>query len=74
MRIELYEEVTGKKAGQVFDDTENIDHDNGRQTSKRPLGHRSTYHPFQSATDFAAASVVSQSEMYERRYRKILWR
>ena len=37
MRIELYEEVTGKKAGQVFDDTENIDHDNGRQTPKRPL-------------------------------------
>ena len=55
MRIELYEEVTGKKAGQVFDNTENIDHDNGRQTLKRPPGHRSTYHPFQSATDFAAA-------------------
>ena len=55
MRIELYEEVTGKKAGQVFDDTENIDHDNGRQTPKRPPGYKSTYHPFQSATDFAAA-------------------
>jgi hypothetical protein len=55
MRIELYEEVTGKKAGQVFDDTENINHDNGRQTPKRPPGHRSTYHSFQNATDFAAA-------------------
>ena len=30
MRIESYEEVTSKKAGQVFDDTKNINHENGR--------------------------------------------
>ena len=61
MRIESYEEETGKKAGQIFDDTGNTDHKSGSQTPKGPKGpkgppgHMSTYHPFQSATDFAAA-------------------
>jgi hypothetical protein len=55
IRIESYEEVTGKKAGQAFDDTDNINHENGRQTPKKPRGDLSTYLPFQSATDFAAA-------------------
>ena len=55
LRTNSYEEVTGKKIGQVFDGIKNIDHENGRQILKKPLGHISTYHPFQSATDFAAA-------------------
>ena len=46
MRIESYEEETGRKAGQISPTPE---------APEGPPGHLSTYHPFQSTTDFAAA-------------------
>ena len=47
-RIESYEEVTGKSAGQGFEDSNHMHHESG---TRRP----ENYHPFRSETDFAAA-------------------
>jgi hypothetical protein len=46
MRIDLYEKVTGKKAGQIFDDSDIFSH-NGRSPSPRRLPeYLSRYYPF----------------------------
>jgi hypothetical protein len=65
IRVDLYEEVTGKKAGQIFEDSDSdvFSHDGrsgGRSSSRSKLPrrspeHSSRYHPFQSETDFALA-------------------
>ena len=46
-RIKSYEEVTGKSAGQIFDDS--------IRKPKAKSVQIQTYHPFRSETDFAAA-------------------
>ena len=58
MRVDSYEKVTGKKAGQIFDDREessDILSGNGRSQSPRRSPDSSRYYPFQSETDFALA-------------------
>ena len=67
IKVDLYEEVTGKKAGQIFEDSDVFSRDDisggrsggrssGRSESpKRSPEHSSRYHPFQSETDFALA-------------------
>ena len=55
IRIDSYEEVTGKKAGQIFDDSDIPSRDGRSQSSKRSPEHSSRYHPFKSETDFALA-------------------
>ena len=63
IKVDLYEEVTGKKAGQIFEDSDVFSRDDisggrsggrssGRSESpKRSPEHSSRYHPFQSETD-----------------------
>jgi hypothetical protein len=53
IRIELYEEVTGRRAGQVFDGSQHMYREDEARTRKRPPLYE--YYPFQSPTDFAAA-------------------
>ena len=53
-RIELYEEITGKSAGQVLDDLEHIYHKSRTQKPKAQSAQILTYYPFRSKTDFAA--------------------
>jgi hypothetical protein len=53
--VNSYEEVTGKKAGQIFDDSNVLSHDGSGQFPRRSPEHSSRYHPFQSETDFALA-------------------
>jgi hypothetical protein len=55
IRVNSYEEVTGKKAGQIFDDSDIPSHDGSSQFPRRSPEHLSRYHPFQSETDFALA-------------------
>jgi hypothetical protein len=55
MRIDSYEEVTRKKAGQIFDDSDISSRDGRSQSPKRSPEHLSRYYPFQSETDFALA-------------------
>jgi hypothetical protein len=55
MRIDLYEEVTQKKAGQIFDDSDILSHNGRSQLPKRSPEYPSRYYPFQSETDFALA-------------------
>jgi hypothetical protein len=55
MRIDLYEEVTQKKAGQIFDDSDILSHNGRSQLLKRSPEYPSRYYPFQSETDFALA-------------------
>ena len=54
IRVDLYEEVTGKKVGKIFDDSDVLSCDS-RSQSLRSLEHSSRYYPFQSETDFALA-------------------
>ena len=55
-RIESYEEVTGKSAGQVLDDSEHIHHESSRtRKPKAESAQIPMYYPFRSETDFAAA-------------------
>jgi hypothetical protein len=55
MRIDSYEEVTRKKAGQIFDDSDIPSRDGRSQSPRRSPEHLSRYYPFQSETDFALA-------------------
>jgi Plavaka transposase len=55
IRIDSYEEVTGKKAGQIFDDFDILNCDSKSQSPRRSPEHSSRYYPFQSETDFAFA-------------------
>ena len=55
MRIDSYEEVTRKKAGQIFDDSDIPSHNSRSQLPRRSPEHSSRYYPFQSETDFALA-------------------
>jgi hypothetical protein len=55
VRIELYEEVMGKCAGQIFDDLEHIHHQSKCQKPKAKLAHFPTYYLFTNETDFVAA-------------------
>ena len=54
-RIESYEEVTGKSAGQVLDNLEHIHHESRTRKLKVESAQISIYYPFSSETDFAAA-------------------
>jgi hypothetical protein len=54
MRVDSYEKDTGKKAGQIFDDSD-ILNGNGRSQSPRRSPDSSRYYPFQSEIDFALA-------------------
>ena len=55
MRIDSYEEITGKKAGQIFDDSDVTSRDGRSQSPRRLPEHPSRYYPFKSETDFALA-------------------
>jgi Plavaka transposase len=55
MRIDSYEKVTRKKAGQIFDDSDIPSHNGRSQLPRRSPEHSSRYYPFQSETDFALA-------------------
>ena len=55
IRVDLYEEVTGKKAGEIFDDSDVLSCDSRSQSPRRSLENSSRYYPFQSETDFALA-------------------
>ena len=55
MRIDSYEEVTRKKAGQIFNGSDIPSRDGRSQSPRRSPKHPSRYHPFQSETDFALA-------------------
>ena len=55
IRVDLYEEVIGKKAGEIFDDSNVLSHDDRSQSLRRLPEHSSRYYPFQSETDFALA-------------------
>jgi hypothetical protein len=55
IRVDSYEEVTGKKAGQIFDDSDIPSHDGSSQFPRRSPEYLSRYHPFQSETDFVLA-------------------
>jgi hypothetical protein len=54
-RIELYEEVTGKSASQVLDDSEHIHHESRTRKPKTESAQIPIYYSFRSETDFAAA-------------------
>jgi hypothetical protein len=55
IRVNSYEEVTGKKAGQIFDDSDIPSHNHRSQSPRRLPERSSKYRPFQSETDFALA-------------------
>ena len=55
IRIDSYEEITGKKAGQIFDDSDVPSRDGRSQSPRKLPEHPSRYHPFKSETDFALA-------------------
>ena len=55
IRVDLYEEVTGKKAGEIFDDSDVLSCDSRSQSPRRSPENSSRYYPFQSETDFALA-------------------
>ena len=55
IRVDLYEEVTGKKAGEIFDDPDILNGDGRSQSPRRSPEHSSRYYPFQNETDFALA-------------------
>ena len=55
IRIDSYEEVTRKKAGQIFDDSNIPNYDGSSQFPKGSREHSSSYYPFQSKIDFALA-------------------
>ena len=55
IRIESYEEVTGRRAGQTFDGSPHSHRGDEARMRKRPPLYKSMNHPFQSPTDFAAA-------------------
>jgi hypothetical protein len=55
IRIDSYEEVTGEKAGQIFDDFDILNRDGKSKLPRKSPEHLSRYYPFQSETDFAFA-------------------
>ena len=55
IRVDLYEEVTGKKAGEIFDDSDILSCNSRSQSPRRSPENSSRYYPFQSETDFALA-------------------
>src|SRR5580692_9416959 len=48
IRVDLYKEVTGKKAGQIFDDSDILNGNGRSQSPRRSQEHLSRYYPFQN--------------------------
>jgi len=53
--VDLYKKITGKKASEIFDDSDILSHDSRSQSPRKLSEHSSRYYPFQSEIDFTLA-------------------